>query len=237
MYSVYKHTCPNNKVYIGITCLDVNERWRHDGKGYKKQYFYRAIQKYGWANIKHEIILENLTREQAEQIERDLIAQYESNKPERGYNIDNGGKCGCRMNESTKEKLRQINTGKHHKEESIRKMSECRIGIKLSESHKAHISEGNKGKRLTDEVKRKLSEARKGTHLSDETKHKLSETNSGASNPNARKILLVDEEGNCIKEFATSQDAQKELHISKNSITAVLKGRQKQSKGYIFRYA
>ena len=27
-YSVYIHTCPNGKVYVGITSLDVNYRWR-----------------------------------------------------------------------------------------------------------------------------------------------------------------------------------------------------------------
>ncbi|AAV30164.1 putative truncated GIY-YIG endonuclease [Lactobacillus phage LL-Ku] len=42
-YKVYKHTTPNNKVYIGITKLDVNKRWKN-GNGYKhNQYFTRAI--------------------------------------------------------------------------------------------------------------------------------------------------------------------------------------------------
>ena len=46
-YIVYKHTSPSNKIYIGITCQDVERRWRN-GDGYKSQkYFYRAIKKYG----------------------------------------------------------------------------------------------------------------------------------------------------------------------------------------------
>ena len=50
-YCVYKHTTPNNKVYIGITCKDPNSRWRN-GEGYATQkYFYKAIKKYGWDNI------------------------------------------------------------------------------------------------------------------------------------------------------------------------------------------
>lgn len=33
MYSVYKHTCPNNKVYIGITSRKPEKRWKN-GYGY-----------------------------------------------------------------------------------------------------------------------------------------------------------------------------------------------------------
>ena len=65
MYTVYKHTCPNGKVYIGITKQKPERRWGINGRGYKEnEYFYRAIQKYGWQNIKHEIIAEGLTEEE-----------------------------------------------------------------------------------------------------------------------------------------------------------------------------
>ena len=50
------HTSPSNKKYIGITSLKPEYRW-NKGNGYKTQtVFYRAIQKYGWDNFKHEII-------------------------------------------------------------------------------------------------------------------------------------------------------------------------------------
>ena len=217
--------------------MDVSERWRNDGKGYKKQYFYRAIRKYGWENINHIVLARDLTKEQAEQLEVELIAKYKSNNPCYGYNIDNGGKAGNRMSESTKEKLRVINTGKRHSEQSRQKMSESRKGKKLSATHRAHIGEGHKGKFLGVETKAKISIARRGMTISEETRAKLCEATKGERNPNAKKILLIDENGTVIKEFSTSQQAQLELHISKNSITAVLKGRQKQTKGYIFRYA
>lgn len=38
IYYVYKHTFPNNKVYIGITCRTLEERW---GKNGKEENFYR----------------------------------------------------------------------------------------------------------------------------------------------------------------------------------------------------
>ena len=53
-YTVYKHTSPNGKVYIGITCKPTKARWKN-GKGYKNNdYFYNAILKYGWENFSHE---------------------------------------------------------------------------------------------------------------------------------------------------------------------------------------
>ena len=94
MYTVYKHTTPNNKVYIGITCQTPKERWQR-GKGYKSQpYFYNAIQKYGWDNIKHEILYTGLTQEEAHQKEIELIKEYQSNHHSRGYNISGGGELG-----------------------------------------------------------------------------------------------------------------------------------------------
>ena len=64
MYTVYKHTAPNGKVYIGITSHSIEGRWRKDGSGYKlNNHFWNAIQKYGWNNFKHEILFENLMKE------------------------------------------------------------------------------------------------------------------------------------------------------------------------------
>lgn len=91
-YCVYKHTCPNGKVYIGITKQEPLKRWQYRGNGYRNNdHFYRAIKKYGWANIKHEILFNGLTKEEAEQKEVELIARYKSNEYEFGYNVANGG--------------------------------------------------------------------------------------------------------------------------------------------------
>ena len=59
-YKVYKHTFPNGKIYIGITSKkNVKRRWGNGGSGYKDQTYMRnAINKYGWENVKHEILYE-----------------------------------------------------------------------------------------------------------------------------------------------------------------------------------
>lgn len=83
-YSVYMHTCPNSKKYIGITCRNPLYRWNH-GNGYRRnEHFFRAIVKYGWDNIKHEILFDGLTEEEAEQKEKVLIAK-----------VDIGHICRC----------------------------------------------------------------------------------------------------------------------------------------------
>ena len=93
-YCVYMHMFPNNRKYIGITSLKPKYRWS-DGKGYKKQkLMYRAILKYGWENIKHEILFDGLSREDAFKIEIELIKEYRSNEREFGYNIGTGGEHG-----------------------------------------------------------------------------------------------------------------------------------------------
>lgn len=114
MYKVYKHTFPNGKTYIGITQLNVENRWR-SGKGYKTQdLMHRAIIKYGWNNIKHEVLLEDLTKEDVEKKEIELIAFYKSNQKDFGYNIENGGNCKGKMTEEEKRKRSELFKGKNN---------------------------------------------------------------------------------------------------------------------------
>lgn len=76
MSCVYKHTFPNGAVYIGKTNVRPEERWLN-GMGYRKSpLMFAAIVKYGWDNIKHEILHDNLTPEEATEIEKELIQKY-----------------------------------------------------------------------------------------------------------------------------------------------------------------
>lgn len=76
-WCVYKHTSPSGKVYIGIT-HHTNPKYRFgNGKYYKKgTIFRRAIDKYGWDNISHEILFSNLSEEEAKEKEVELIKIY-----------------------------------------------------------------------------------------------------------------------------------------------------------------
>lgn len=117
MYCVYKHTCPNGKVYIGLTKDNPIKRWAN-GKGYKHNvYFTNAILKYGWDNIRHEIVFDGLTKTEAEEIEVELIKKYNSNNNKYGYNLSKGGefgRFGCCCSEENKRKLSETRKGKNN---------------------------------------------------------------------------------------------------------------------------
>lgn len=107
IWKVYKHTNPSNKKsYIGITSKDdPNERWKN-GQGYRNHYkFYCAIQHYGWEYFTHEILLTNLTYEEACQKEKELIIYYDSKN--NGYNASDGGigSHGYKHSEEDKQKI------------------------------------------------------------------------------------------------------------------------------------
>ena len=96
-YYVYLHTVNKTvsgytykKYYVGIT-NDIDRRWQSDGSQYKGQAFYKAIEKYGWNNIKHTILYKNLTKEEAMQKEKEMIIKYRSRLGDRGYNATDGG--------------------------------------------------------------------------------------------------------------------------------------------------
>ena len=91
-YIIYKHTnLKNNKIYIGQTCQKPQDRWGKEGAGYKGQMFYSAIQKYGWNNFSHEILYTNLSLEEANHKEAELIQKYQTTNSQYGYNIEKGG--------------------------------------------------------------------------------------------------------------------------------------------------
>ena len=76
-YKVYIHKNKlNGKVYIGITSQPVNQRWRNGTNYYGNEHFNNSIKKYGWNNFEHEILYDGLTKEEAEQIEIELIKHY-----------------------------------------------------------------------------------------------------------------------------------------------------------------
>ena len=77
-YCVYVHIFPNGKKYYGIS-KNTDKRWKN-GKGYKgKPEMYKDILKYGWNNIEHIILKENLNFYEAQKIENELIYKNSTN--------------------------------------------------------------------------------------------------------------------------------------------------------------
>ena len=85
MYYIYRHILPDGKSYIGLT-KDTKSRWKKSL--YKKcPKFYKAILKYGWDNIKHEILYATEDDCKARGLEKEMIKKYDSIK--KGYNSIN----------------------------------------------------------------------------------------------------------------------------------------------------
>ena len=127
-YCVYSHTNKiNGKIYIGLTCMKPDERWR-DGKGYHKgTYFRNAIDKYGWDNFYHEIVKDGLTKNEASYWEVYYISLFNSSDRRYGYNISSGGEHGGHpQSEETKRKISKNGyrlgmLGKKHSEATKRR--------------------------------------------------------------------------------------------------------------------
>lgn len=109
-FCVYMHINKiNNKFYIGMTGNKAEKRWGSNGSNYSRQvHFWNAIQKYGWDNFEHIVLLDQLTKEEACKIEILLIALFDTQNPNYGYNMSaggDGGTFGLSMSDATKNKI------------------------------------------------------------------------------------------------------------------------------------
>lgn len=128
-YSIYIHTSPSGKVYIGITSTSVKKRWGH-GCNYRGMHFYNAIEKYGWDNFKHDVLFEGLSEEDAKTKEIELIALYDSINPDKGYNVSEGGDVRHHT-EETRKKMSQSRKGKPHHKQWVENLSKAQKGVAI----------------------------------------------------------------------------------------------------------
>lgn len=219
-YKLYVHIVPNGKKYFGITSQKVEQRWGKNGDGYRTQYFYRAIQKYGWENIKHYVLFENLTKEEAEQKEVYLIKKNNTVDSRFGYNVDFGGALHGKHSPATREKLRLSHLGKKLSEETKRKMSISRTGQKRTVETREKLrllrigeKNPNYNKKMSEEQKKIRSEISKEKSIK-------------------RKVF-------CFQTgiiYPSIAEASRLLGVHHQNIIKVCKGERKTTKGYSFNY-
>jgi hypothetical protein len=130
-WKVYMHILPNGLKYIGITKQQVEKRWGYGFRYQKNRRFFHAIVKYGWDNIEHKVLFDNLTQEQAEAKEKELIDQYRTNREQFGYNQTTGGAGSPNCKQTPEQIQARVSAVK---------------GRKLTTEHKAKISAINKGR-------------------------------------------------------------------------------------------
>lgn len=196
MYSVYLHTFPNGKRYVGVTSWKPKLRWGSNGCNYKNPYMRNAIKKYGWNNIKHEILAENLIVDQASEMEKALIQKYNTANRQYGYNISLGGIESKTCSEETREKLRQANLGKTMSEETKRK-----------------IGEFSKGRHPTDEMRKHMSEAQKKS---------FANGNNAMHSPESRAKAAAKLKGRKLPDYVTQRASEAKYHPVKNMQTGIV---------------
>lgn len=193
MYTVYSLQSPSGKKYIGVTSQSVEKRW-NNGKAYQHNpYLLAAIDKYGWDNLKRDIISANLTRAEAELMERELIRSNRCCEREHGYNILPGGDISNGHTAETKQRISESVKKLQTEEVRLRK-SEWSKGRTHSESTRQKlraINLGNqnaKGAIRSEDTRRKMSEAQKGRVVSEETKLKIRQVKAYTS-PSTRQKM------------------------------------------------
>ena len=132
MYTIYAHIFPNGKRYIGATKLPVKVRFGVNGNNYKTQELKDAIKEYGWDNIKHKVLKDNLTYEQAVKYEKHFIEKFKTLDSRYGYNKMKGG--GISPNHKTHV---------YKMTENRKKFYESLIDVPLSDKHKDNIRQGH----------------------------------------------------------------------------------------------
>lgn len=218
-YIVYKHTNKiNGKVYIGITHYKNPEiRW-NKGKNYKcSKRFYNAILKYGWDMFDHEVLFAGLSKEEACDMERILIAKYK--REGISYNIAEGGEGGLSVSQETREKLSKSLKGKKKKNpEAYKRAAEKRKAEGkytknpswLWEKRRSFAGENNPmyGKKHTEEALAKKYKA----------------------------VIQFSKDGEYMAEYKSIKEAAETVGISRTHLVSALKGRSKSAAGYIWRY-
>lgn len=231
LWTLYKHTSPSNKIYIGVTSQSISKRWQN-GRGYiTQQRFYRAIEKYGWDNFKHEILFTNLTSKEAEQKERELISFYRSNDKRYGYNIDNGGNSIGTVSEERKQKLSLIHKGRKFTPEHIKKLRDAKQG----EKHNMY------GKHHSEETKAKMRASALGRVISQKQRELTSQRfkgKTGALCSNSKKVAQYTKEGELVCVFAGVAEASRITKINNTTICQVCNGLygRKTARGYVWKY-
>lgn len=240
-YYVYIHTnLVNGKVYIGKCYRKPTYRWGTGGSGYLRssrghdkvdqRHFAYAIKKYGWDNFNHEILYKGLSAEEASQIESYLIKQYESDNPQKGYNMTRGGE-GCAGREVTQETRNLIkNTLKKHKRiiqydkkgNKIREWSDCEeilntFNVKSDSNLYSHLL--GKQKSFCGYIF-KLVE-------SDDVKYVIKTT--------AKSVRCYSMDGKYIKTYSSYKEAFKETGTHQSAIVRCLRNECVSAGGYIWR--
>lgn len=255
-YCLYVHTViPNGKRYVGITSKTPQERWRN-GNGYRRSFFEKAIRKYGWENIRHDVLRDDLTKEKAINMEQDLIRILKTADRDCGYNISLGGEVAANGVKSYAYKLKQsLNTHKQWESKKAKltyrkpprqKKCEYRKAVYQYDSsgelinvfESVHDAAEHLGVNETSVSEACNTDGRKCKGFMLRFENDGMKSNGVRGGWIAKPVIQIGIDGNEVERFkSASQAAKKFGRSSPCTILDACKGKQITAYGYIWRLA
>lgn len=229
----------NNKKYIGKHYGELDDNYMGSGINIKA-----AIQKYGLENFTKEILYISKSEEENREKEQYYINFYNAVNSPNYYNIADGGQGGFVTKGWTDEKRKEMyenrkvlrgsehpNYGKKLTEEEKEKLRQYSLEYWTEERKKErsekYTGEGNPmyGKKKSEEsIRKQVEHTDYSFTQTQEYKEKMSKATSGEKNgnygnkgekaKNGKKVFMLNENGDIIKEFNTVRLVLEFLGIS-----------------------
>ena len=199
-----------------------------NGHGYDGTYFGNAVKKYGWKNIKHEILFTGLCEKEAKDKEVELIAKYNSFDRKYGYNLTKGG---------------DGTVGRKNTEDQIQKLKDLLSKpVYQRELHGTFVKKWNSLREIERETgfyrqniaaccNKKVFQAH--GYLWSFDKNYIAKKKK---RKNCKTVYQYDLDGNLIKIWESLTEIEKNLGYTKNSISGCCLGKVLSSHGYIWSY-
>lgn len=251
-YYVYEWFIKDTKevFYVGKGC---RERWRT--KKRENKFFMNMLRTHECDVRK---VKENLTEQEAFDLEIKLISYYRENTNFRLTNIQDGGENpptfygeeSPAKRPEVRKKIGMSNHNRYEENPELRKEVSQRIKAFCdSDEGKVIVSRRSKKNMSNPEVRYKISESNKAYYTtekrrirsvmmkkiysSSEVRNQVTGVNNGAS----RKVAQYDLDGNIISEFGTMKEAGEKTGICFKNISKAVRGHRKTAGGYIWKFA
>ena len=205
-YKIYEIRSPDDDVYIGQTGIDPEKRWGGGGLYEKSSAIGQAISKYGWKNMSHEVIMENLTSDEADIAEDQFIQSYGGIYDPKVLNQKTGGKKNYTVSREVVERRKKTMEDPEVKKKFI---AACK-------------------RRFIDhpELRDKMSEIKKKMH----------EDNPSIRENASKKVVQYSYDGTKeIARYKSISEAARNVGISDGHISECLSGTRTHAGGYVWK--
>jgi len=229
-WDIYKITNPKGRIYIGLTS-NLKKRIRFYEKGFSKdqRLLHRSIIKYGFKSHSFEVIdsfKSDIHYANGKEIFwiRTMMSFRKQWPEQNGMNLTKGGRgtLGVKKSEDFRKKARERNIGKTIPAE---------VKLKISQSMKG--KQNSLGVRQSQYTKEKRASKLRGRKMTEEMRLQYKKQNTKLR---GKAITQYDLNNNKIRDYVCINEASEQLSINRNLISFVVNGRQKSTKGYIFKY-